>query len=119
MGDAPWVSTSQQYLAPWQGDAWGQEAAATGGVGEQRLLNVAEEASAPEVASALGLQPGEPVIVRRRLMLLDGKPVELTDSYYPLAIADRTLLAETRKIPGRADPPRRNNRHWASPRMTL
>ncbi len=35
-------------------------------------------------------------------MLLDGHPVELADSYYPLSIAQGTGLAENRKIRGGA-----------------
>lgn len=35
-------------------------------------------------------------------MYLDDQPVELTDSYYPAAIALGTRLADTRKIPGGA-----------------
>jgi GntR family transcriptional regulator len=42
------------------------------------------------------------VIVRRRVVLLDEQPVELTDSYYPASIARDTALAEPRKISGGA-----------------
>ncbi len=35
-------------------------------------------------------------------MYVDNRPVELTDSYYPAALARGTRLAETRKIPGGA-----------------
>ncbi|MEV4316773.1 hypothetical protein [Actinocrispum sp. NPDC049592] len=35
-------------------------------------------------------------------MLFNEQPVELTDSYYPVAIARGTWLAESRKIPGGA-----------------
>lgn len=35
-------------------------------------------------------------------MLFDDHPVELTDSYYPAAIARGSRLAEARKIPGGA-----------------
>lgn len=54
------------------------------------------------VAAALGLIEGEAAVVRRRLMRRDGRPVELTDSYYPLSIARGTGLAERRKIRGGA-----------------
>jgi DNA-binding GntR family transcriptional regulator len=42
------------------------------------------------------------VIVRRRVMLLDGQPVELVDSHYPVTVADGTPLAEMTKISGGA-----------------
>jgi GntR family transcriptional regulator len=42
------------------------------------------------------------VIVRRRLMLFDNRPVELVDSYYPADLARGTALAEARKVRGGA-----------------
>ncbi|MFI8371725.1 GntR family transcriptional regulator [Streptomyces sp. NPDC085466] len=103
-GDA-WISETAPYLAPrapGQGDAWSDEAARRGRTGGQRLLQ-AGEVEAPEVVrAALGLPAGERVIVRRRLILLDGLPVELADSYYPLSVAAGTALAEPRKVPGGA-----------------
>jgi DNA-binding GntR family transcriptional regulator len=50
----------------------------------------------------LALDPGETAVVRRRLMRLDGEPVEIVSSYYPRAIAAGTALAEHRKIKGGA-----------------
>jgi DNA-binding GntR family transcriptional regulator len=73
-----------------------------GGKAAQRLLDVAEVPAPGHVAEALRLADGERVIVRRRLMLYDGRPVELTDSYYPASIAVGTGLAENRKIRGGA-----------------
>lgn len=35
-------------------------------------------------------------------MLFEDRPVEITDSYYPVTIARGTRLAEARKIPGGA-----------------
>lgn len=95
-----WESTSQRYLTPQAGDAWADDAATSGGTGTQRLLHVGEVPAPADVATALGLPVGETVVVRQRLMLLDDKPVELTDSYYPTAIAAGTRLAEARKVPG-------------------
>ncbi|HWO68322.1 MAG TPA: UTRA domain-containing protein, partial [Umezawaea sp.] len=56
----------------------------------QRLREVAEVEPPREVAEALSVAEGELVVVRRRVMSLDGRPVELTDSYYPVAIARGT-----------------------------
>ncbi len=36
------------------------------------------------------------------MMLVDERPVELTDSYYPATVAAGTPLAEAKKIPGGA-----------------
>ncbi|MDG4790739.1 UTRA domain-containing protein [Micromonospora sp. WMMD1102] len=80
----------------------GAEAVAKGGVGSQRLLNVGEIVPEAEIAEALEIGVGSHAVVRRRLMLFDGRPVELTDSYYPLPIAQGTALAEPRKIKGGA-----------------
>ena len=103
MTDAgPWTSVSMPYVSGQRGDAWSAEAAAHGGKGTQRLLGVDEVPASATIATMLGLATGAPVVVRRRLMLFDDHPVELTDSYYPAAIARGTRLAEARKIPGGA-----------------
>lgn len=105
MGGSGWVSTSLPYLTPrlaGQGDAWAAEAAARGRRGAQRILHAGEVPAPAEVAQLLALAPGDPVVVRRRLILLDDEPSELTDTYYPAAIAGGTRLAGTAKIPGGA-----------------
>ncbi|MBM0239835.1 UTRA domain-containing protein [Micromonospora sp. ATA32] len=105
MGGSAWLSVSMPYItppSPEERDAWSVEAARHGGVGTQRLLEVGEVIPAAETAEALQIEPRTPVVVRRRVMLLDGRPVELTDSYYPTSIARGTALAEPRKIRGGA-----------------
>jgi GntR family transcriptional regulator len=98
----PWTSVSMPYVSGPRGDAWAAEAAEHGGTGTQKLLSVAEVAASAMIADVLGLHPGELVVVRRRLMLLNDRPVELVDSSYPASIARGTRLAEPRKIPGGA-----------------
>lgn len=96
---------SAQYLrpaAPDQPDAWSRQAATEGQRGGQRLLYAGEVAASARVATTFGVEVGTPVVLRRRLILLNDHPVELTDSYYPLAIAADTPLAENRKIKGGA-----------------
>lgn len=100
-----WVSLSQPYVGPrdaGQHDAWTDQAAQHGRKGTQRLVEVGEVPPPADVASALDVPAGQNVIVRRRVILLDEHPVELTDSYYPLRIARGTALAEPRKIRGGA-----------------
>ncbi|MFC7813779.1 GntR family transcriptional regulator [Streptomyces sp. NPDC057367] len=80
----------------------GAEAEARGRRGTQRILRADEVAAPAEVAELLGVAEGDPVVVRRRLILLDEMPNELTDTYYPLAIAQGTALARTAKIRGGA-----------------
>ncbi|KPI18526.1 putative transcriptional regulator, GntR family [Actinobacteria bacterium OK074] len=102
---ANWISTSMPYLTPraaGQGDAWSEEAAAKGRRGTQRILHAGEVPAPDEVAALLGVAAGETVVVRRRIIELDGEPCELTDTYYPLAIAGGTPLGGIAKIPGGA-----------------
>lgn len=104
MDETPWASRSAPYVqpSPDHPDAWAQEAAQHGGKGTQNLREVAEITPPADIARALNLQPAETAIVRRRTMLLDGRPVELADSYYPARIARHTPLAQPRKIRGGA-----------------
>jgi len=100
-----WVSTSMPYLAPranGQGDAWSEQAAAQGRRGTQRIVHAGEVPASDEVAGLLGVPEGEAVVVRRRVIELDGEPCELTDTYYPAHIAGGTGLAGVAKIPGGA-----------------
>ncbi|WP_413799986.1 GntR family transcriptional regulator [Streptomyces iranensis] len=105
MASDAWISSSMPYLRPvegGQGDAWGEEAAARGRRGTQRILHAGEVSAPGRVARLLGLEDGETVVVRRRIMYLDEEPCELTDSYYPTHIAAGTGLAGTAKIRGGA-----------------
>lgn len=93
---------SLAYVTPQnkgQADAWTEESKQRGG---QRLTDVAEVIPPQQVSTALSLEAGEKACVRRRVILLDGDAIELADSYYPLAIARDTALAEKRKIKGGA-----------------
>ncbi|MEU7181133.1 MULTISPECIES: GntR family transcriptional regulator [Streptomyces] len=105
MSSIEWGTTSVPYLTPrenGQRDAWSAETAAKGRQSSQRIVQAGEVTAPAEVAEALGLDQGDYVVVRRRIMYLDGRPCELTDTYYPLAIAHDTRLAGTAKIPGGA-----------------
>lgn len=98
-----WTSASLAYVQPrasGQTDAWTEESA--GQRGSQELVEVAEVEPPQNVAEMLRLTDGERAVVRRRVMRVDGQPIELTDSYYPPAIARGTALAEHRKIRGGA-----------------
>ena len=100
-----WTSSSMGYIAPGEAGvagAWQEEAKARGQVGSQRLVQVAEMTPPDHVRTALQLAPGAAVVVRRRVMYLDERPVELTDSYYAADLARATPLAEPRKIRGGA-----------------
>jgi DNA-binding GntR family transcriptional regulator len=66
------------------------------------LPEVSEVPSSAAIARALGLQPGDAVIRRRRVMAIEDQPVEIVDSYYPVDLARDTPLALPRKIRGGA-----------------
>ncbi|MFZ3496933.1 GntR family transcriptional regulator [Streptomyces sp. 5.8] len=105
MSGSGWTSTSMPYLTPRAdggSDAWTAEAEAAGRRGAQRILHAGETGAPAEVARMLDLTSGETVIVRRRIIELDGEPTELTDTYYPADIAAGTPLAGTAKIRGGA-----------------
>jgi DNA-binding GntR family transcriptional regulator len=100
-----WIVDSLPYLSPRQdgrADAWSEEAARAGSVGTQRIREVVTDVPPADVATALRLRSGASAVVRRRMMLLDDQPVELTDSWYPDEIAAGTALADPRKIKGGA-----------------
>ncbi|MGY0234577.1 UTRA domain-containing protein [Longispora urticae] len=104
-GTPRWSASSLPYLLPraaGQPDAWTAELAGSGLTGSQQLTEVAEVEAPADVAAALGLPAGGRVVVRRRVMRVGDRAVELTDSYYPVHIAAGTGLAERRKIPGGA-----------------
>lgn len=105
MASGDWVSASAPYVAPRHTgatDAWTEESAKHGHKGGQNLTFAGEIPAPPEVAEVLGITDGSVVVARRRVITLDDKPVELTDTYYPAAIATGTPLAEPRKIKGGA-----------------
>jgi GntR family transcriptional regulator len=68
----------------------------------QHILEVGTVPAPDDVADRLDVDSGSPVVVRRRLMLVDGEPVARCDSYYPLRIAAGTRLAEPGPIRGGA-----------------
>ncbi|KPI17950.1 putative transcriptional regulator, GntR family [Actinobacteria bacterium OK074] len=72
--------------------------AAKGCRGTQRIVHAGEVPAPDEVAVLLGVAAGGTVVVRRRVIELDGEPCELTDAYYPLAsfMANPFLLDRTR-----------------------
>lgn len=100
-----WTCNSVPYLSPreaGQADAWTDQASHAGRVGTQDLRLVERAVPPTAVAEALRLDPGHAAILRSRVIRLDGAPMELADSWYPLNVAEDTPLAQKRKIKGGA-----------------
>ncbi|MEU3313996.1 UTRA domain-containing protein [Streptomyces sp. NPDC006662] len=105
MSGSRWTSTSMPYLTPraaGEADAWTAEAKAAGRRGGQRIVHAGETCATAEVAELLGTEEGARIVVRRRIIELDGRPCEVTDTFYPAHIASGTPLAGTAKIRGGA-----------------
>lgn len=66
------------------------------------LLEVSEVRPTGDIARELGLGTDGSAVLRRRLLRLDGEPVELDWSYYPLDIVADSPLTQQRKIRGGA-----------------
>ncbi|MFF1375698.1 GntR family transcriptional regulator [Streptomyces sp. NPDC058308] len=79
---------------------WLTEATRHGTVAHSTLLEVAEVRPPADVSAALNLSTGETALLRQQILTIDDEPVELVNSYYPLAIARSTAIMEKRKIKG-------------------
>lgn len=101
MPDQPKADDSIAYLVPTSGaDAW--SAATADRNGGQQLLAVEVATPPRRIADALQLGQAERAVVRRRLMLIEDKPVEIANSWYPESLAAGTPLAVNQKIKGGA-----------------
>jgi len=76
------------------------EAASQGKAATQHLLAVEETAAPVEIAERLGITLNAPVIVRRRLFVVDGEPMQFCDGYYPVDLFRETAVAEARRVRG-------------------
>jgi len=76
------------------------EALSQGMRAEQRILRVAEVGAPHEIAERLDVPEDTPVIVRRRLFLIDGEPMQLCNGYYPAELFRSTPISQPEKIRG-------------------
>lgn len=76
------------------------DAEAAGRVPEVRVLQVEPVDVEPEMAKRLGIRAGTKVLVRRRLYLIDGHPVEIASSFLPWSVVKGTPIAEVDPGPG-------------------
>jgi GntR family transcriptional regulator len=75
------------------------EAIAQGQVPSRRILMVGRGSAPKEIATWLGVEPGQEVVIRKRLQLLDGEPAVISTSYYPLWLAEGTRLESDDALP--------------------
>ena len=61
---------------------------------------MATVAAPAKVAMRLNLDEDAPVVVRRRVFVLEGEPVALCDSYYPAAWASGTAIERPERVRG-------------------
>lgn len=98
-----WNTSSAAYIVPpppGHSDAWTRETQGRG----QQLIEILRAAVLPcdveeKVKEVLNTAW---FVARRRLLTVDGRPVEIATSFYPASIAEGTALAEPKPIKGGA-----------------
>jgi GntR family transcriptional regulator len=75
------------------------EAISQGQTPTRRMLFVGRAKASATAAKWLQIAPGEDVVVRKRLQILDGQPAVLSTSYYPMHIAQGTRLESPDALP--------------------
>lgn len=94
------IGHSASYVSTGKPMTWKQQLAELGMEGGQRLGRVGEVPAPEDIAEIFGIAPADPVLLRPRIMLADGEPVQIADSYYPVAIASGTALAQQKLVRG-------------------
>ncbi len=75
------------------------EAIAQGQVPSRRMLMIGRGPVPRDIATWLGTESGQEVVIRKRLQLLDGIPAVISTSYYPLWVAEGTRLESSDALP--------------------
>jgi len=63
-------------------------------------IHISEEPAPADIAVPLGVEPGEPTLVRRRRYSVEGRPVQLATSYLPAALVAGTPITWPDTGPG-------------------
>jgi len=104
-----WLESRQGFGTTVRGRPSGSEERDRRGVGalerdesqsSGRLVQVGRVPVPTRIASALGVPKRTTVVVRRLLLELDGEPVELASSYFPLDLVDGTELESADPLRG-------------------
>lgn len=75
------------------------EAIGQGQKPSRQMLAIGRTETPTDAAVWLQTQPGEQVVIRKRLQLLDGQPAVISTSYYPLWLAAGTRLESPDALP--------------------
>lgn len=67
--------------------------------GRSELLHAGPAVPPAAVAAVLGLASGVPAFLRRRLVTVEGEPVELVSAWFPTAVAEDTDLDSAGPLP--------------------
>lgn len=76
------------------------ETAGQAGTPSRTLLFAGPSPAPPAIAAIMNVQPGEDLVTRRRLMLVDGVPVRLAVSYFRADTPEADELSRTSFIEG-------------------
>ncbi len=75
------------------------EAIAQGQIPSRRMLMVGRGPVPRDIATWLGTESGQEVVIRKRLQFLNGIPAVISTSYYPLWVAEGTRLESADALP--------------------
>lgn len=95
-------SRSKRLEADRRRDTFAQQVEAQGKVPRQEST-VEQIPADDEIAAHLRIEPGQPVVVRRRVMFADEEPLQLGDSHYPLNIVCYSKIMDPTDIPEGTD----------------
>lgn len=96
----PWVLTSYEADGAEDGpevDPWAEQVLAQGHAPDEQVT-VTIEAAPRHIAERLGIDEGNRVVVRRRERSVDGRIVQLADSYFPEDVAMGTPLTDPHPV---------------------
>lgn len=72
-------------------DTWSRSVRDQGRTPSEKI-RVEKALADDKVAHWFNLEPGDPVVIRRRLRFVDGEEYQIADSYYPLSIVAGTAI---------------------------
>lgn len=95
-------SRSKRLKADRRYDTFSQQIRAQGKTPHQ-VSTVEVIGADAEIGAHLAIEEGQPIAVRRRVMYADGEPLQLGDSFYPLAIVEGSKIMNPQDVPEGTD----------------